>query len=185
MKYGILGGFIKLAFAKTAFAYVEKALPELDMVSYRKRVLKEYRAIVERTPGVGRMKDNMFVMTMYCGAFAIALCKEAEGRMDGEMLKGLIRALADHQKWSAFYAGISAESGKTGKRRSLASGLRRLFFRSGQGIDPVRGRQAGSPKHRIGNRRLVNTRKESGRPTTSVCFFCAAHDKKNQAAMSE
>ena len=94
MKYGLIGSFIKLAFAKTAFAYLEKAIPELDMDDYRKRVLKEYRAIVERTPGIGSMKDNMFVMTMYCGAFAIALYKEAEGRMDEETLKGLIRALA-------------------------------------------------------------------------------------------
>ena len=55
MKYGILGGFIKLAFANTAFAYMEKAFPEMDMGDYRKRVLKEYRAIVERTPGIGSM----------------------------------------------------------------------------------------------------------------------------------
>ena len=94
MKYGILGGFIKLAFAKTAFSYLETAIPELDMAAYRKRVLKEYRAIVERTPGIGSMKDNMFVMTMYCGAFAIALYKMADGKLDEEKLKGLIRALA-------------------------------------------------------------------------------------------
>ena len=73
MKYGITGSFIKLAFAKTAFAYLEEAIPGLDMVSYKKRVLREYRAIVERTPGIGSMKDNMFVLTMYCGAFAITL----------------------------------------------------------------------------------------------------------------
>ena len=94
MKYGILVGFIKFAFAKTAFAYMEEAIPGLDMVSYKKRVLREYRAIVERTPGIGSIKDNMFVLTMYCGAFAIALYKEAEGRMDEETLKGLVHALA-------------------------------------------------------------------------------------------
>lgn len=94
MKYGILGGFIRLAFARTAFDYVEKAVPEMDMASYKKRVLKEYRAIVERTPGVGSMKDNMFVMTMYAGAFLIALYKEAEGKLDEEKLKGLVRAAA-------------------------------------------------------------------------------------------
>ena len=64
MKYGIPGSFIKLALAKTAFAYMEKAIPELDMAAYKMRVLKEYRAIVERTPGIGSMKDNMFVLTM-------------------------------------------------------------------------------------------------------------------------
>ncbi len=94
MKYGILGGFIKLAFAKTAFDYVAKEIPEIDQASYQKRVLTEYRAIVERTPGIGSMKENMFVMTMYCGAFAIALYKEADGKMDEEKLKGLIHALA-------------------------------------------------------------------------------------------
>jgi hypothetical protein len=94
MKYGLAGVFIKFAFAKTAFEYIEKTLPGMDMASYKKRVLREYRAIVERTPGIGRMKDNMFVMTMYAGAFLIALYKEAEGRLDEEKLKGLVRAAA-------------------------------------------------------------------------------------------
>ena len=94
MKYGIMGGFIKLAFAKTAYDYIEKEIPEMDMASYRKRILKEDRASVERTPGIGSMKDNMVVRTMYAGAFLIALYKEAEGKLDEEGLKGLIRAEA-------------------------------------------------------------------------------------------
>ena len=79
MKHGIIGAFIKLAFAKTAFRYIEKEIPEIDLPLYKKRVLSEYKAIVARTSGVGSMKDNMFIMTMYCGAFAIALYKSAEG----------------------------------------------------------------------------------------------------------
>ncbi len=94
MKYGIMGGFIRFAFAKTAFGYIEKELPEIDMPSYKKRVLKEYKAIVKRTPGIGSMKDNMFVMTMYAGAFLIALYKEANGKLDEEKLKELVRAAA-------------------------------------------------------------------------------------------
>ena len=94
MKYGVVGVFIKFAFAKTAFSYIEKTVPEMDMASYKKHVLKEYRAIVERTPGIGSMKDNMFVMTMYAGAFLIALYKEADGKLDEEKLKGLVRAAA-------------------------------------------------------------------------------------------
>ena len=58
MKYGIMGGFIRFAFAKTAFGYIEKELPEIDMRSYKKRVLEEYKAIVARTPGIGSMKDK-------------------------------------------------------------------------------------------------------------------------------
>ena len=118
MKCGIPGGFIKLAFAKTAFAYMEEAIPELDMAAYKKRVLKEYRAIVERTPGIGSIKDNMFVLTMYCGAFAIALYKEAEGRMDEEKLKGLIRALAYCPLMVKAKQGKSAFTGKEIENRT-------------------------------------------------------------------
>ena len=75
MKYGFMGAFVKLAFAKTAFSYLEQQLPNLDMASYRRRVLAEYKAIVARTPSVGTMRDNMFAMTMYAGAFFIALYK--------------------------------------------------------------------------------------------------------------
>lgn len=54
-------------------------------------VRKEYRAIVERTPGIGSMKDNMFVMTMYAAAFVIALYKESDGYLDEEKLPGLVK----------------------------------------------------------------------------------------------
>lgn len=94
MKYGIMGGFIRFAFAKTVFEYIEKEISEIDLPSYKKQVLKEYKAIVKRTPGIGSMKDNMFVMTMYAGAFLIALYKEADGLLDEEKLKGLVRAAA-------------------------------------------------------------------------------------------
>lgn len=40
------------------------------------------------------MKEIMFVMTMYCGAVAIALYKSTDGKMGEEKLKGLIRALS-------------------------------------------------------------------------------------------
>ena len=87
-----MGGFVKFAFAKTVFEYIEKEIPEINIASYKKRVQKEYKAIVERTPGVGKMKDNMFVMTMYAGTFLISLYKEADGKLDEEKLKELIHA---------------------------------------------------------------------------------------------
>ena len=55
MKYGMIGGFIKFAFAKTAFDYIEKEIPGIKMATYKPRALREYRAIVERTPGIGSM----------------------------------------------------------------------------------------------------------------------------------
>lgn len=91
MKYGFLGAFIKFAFGKTAFGFMEKEVPVLDMADYKIRVGREYKAIVARTPCVGKMKDNMFVMTMYAGAFFIALYKEAKVHMTEELLQGLVR----------------------------------------------------------------------------------------------
>ena len=91
MKYGIIGSFVRLAFAKTAFDYIERQFPDLDLSNYRRRVLAEYKAIVARTPSVGPMKKNMFVMTMYAGAFFIALFKAERERMTPEVLQELIR----------------------------------------------------------------------------------------------
>lgn len=81
MKYGIVGTFVKTAFANTAFNFMKREVPELNIHEYKKKVIKEYKAIVKRTPSVGSMKDNMFVMTIYAGALFIALYKEAKEDM--------------------------------------------------------------------------------------------------------
>lgn len=121
MKYGIMGGFIRFAFAKTAFDYIEKVIPEIDLPSYKKRVRKEYKAIVARTPSIGSMKDNMFVMTMYAGAFLIALYKEADGKLDEEKLKGLVRAAAYCPLMMKAKQGKSAFTEKEIKTRTRQS----------------------------------------------------------------
>lgn len=121
MKYGIMGGFIRFAFAKTAFGYIEKEIPEIDLPSYKKRVLKEYKAIVKRTPGIGSMKDNMFVVTMYAGAYLIALYKEANGKLKDEKLQGLIRAAAHCPLMVKAKQGKSAFTEKEIKTRTHQS----------------------------------------------------------------
>ena len=94
MKYGIMGSFVRLAFSKTAFDYLAQQIPGLDLAGYKRRVLAEYKAIVARTPAVGPMSKNMFVMTMYAGAFFIALYKAAPGGMDPEVIRGLVREVS-------------------------------------------------------------------------------------------
>ena len=42
MRYGMIGGFIKFAFAKTAFDYIEKEIPAIDMATYQPRALREF-----------------------------------------------------------------------------------------------------------------------------------------------
>ena len=89
MKYGLMGPFVKLAFAKTAFGYLGEQLPDLDMASYKRRALLEYKAIVARTPSVGPMRNNMFVVSMYAAAFVIALYKTEPELLTPDVLQGL------------------------------------------------------------------------------------------------
>ena len=91
MKYGFIGAFVKMAFANTAFNFIKNEVPEVDIADYKKRVIKEYKAIVKRTPSVGSMKDNMFVITMYAGALFIALYKEAKEYMTPELIEKLVK----------------------------------------------------------------------------------------------
>ncbi|MBE6472601.1 MAG: hypothetical protein E7Z99_03350 [Coriobacteriaceae bacterium] len=94
MKYGVMGRFVHAAFGKTAYDYVGTQFPDLDIADCKRRVLGEYKAIVARTPSVGPMRKNMFVMTMYAGAFFIALYKSERERMTPEVIEGLIREVS-------------------------------------------------------------------------------------------
>lgn len=96
MKYGVMGSFVKLAFANTVFGYLEKRLPDLDMASYKRRALSEYKAIVARSPSVGPMRDNMFVVSMYAAAFVIALYKAEPELLTPDVLQGLAKAASYH-----------------------------------------------------------------------------------------
>ena len=91
MKYGFIGASVKMAFANTAFNFIKNEVPEIDNADYKKRVVKEYKAIVKRTSSVGSMKDNMFVMTMYAGALFIAFYKEAKEYMTPELIEKLVK----------------------------------------------------------------------------------------------
>lgn len=91
MKYGLIGTFVKIAFAKTAFSFIEREIKEIDIEDYKKKVIKEYKAIVNRTPSVGKMKDNMFVITMYAGALFIVLYKEAKEYLTPDLIQKLIK----------------------------------------------------------------------------------------------
>lgn len=91
MKYGVMGSFIRFALGGPAFKCVAKHYPDLDMAAYKCRVLAEYKAIVARTPSVGSMRENMFVITMYAGALVIALYKTEPELLTPEVLDDLVR----------------------------------------------------------------------------------------------
>lgn len=94
MRYGVAARFIKLSFSKTAFDYIARELPSLDIRDYRRRVLKEYRAMVERTPEVGSFKENAFVLALYAACFFLAMYKAEREQMSDEIIKGLVREVS-------------------------------------------------------------------------------------------
>lgn len=124
MRYGIIGRFVWAAFAKTAFSYMKRTVPEMDAADYKRRVLREYRAIIRRTASVGSMRNNMFVVVMYAGALIIAFYKEAKEAMTEEVLTGLIREASYCPVMVKAKRGKSAFTKKeiaTRKRQSLWS----------------------------------------------------------------
>ena len=118
MKFGAMGSFVKFAFAKTSFDYLEKRLPSLDMTSYKRRALLEYRAIVARTPSVGPLRNNMFVVSMYAAAFVIALYKTKPELLTPDVLQGLVQAASYCPLMRAAKEGKSAFTKKEIRTRT-------------------------------------------------------------------
>lgn len=121
MKYGFIGMFIPLAFGKTAFSYLKKNSTNIDFDAYQKRVRQTYKDIVKRTPSVGPMKENMFVITMYAGAYLIAIYKEGKDFINEEILKGLIKEVSYSPLMRKAKEGKSAFTQKVIENRTRQS----------------------------------------------------------------
>lgn len=91
MKYGITAIFIKVAFSKTAFHYIEKQAPDLDIKEFRRKVFSEYREMVKRAPEVGSLRKNAFVTALYAACFFLAMYKIGKEFMSDALIEGLIR----------------------------------------------------------------------------------------------
>lgn len=93
MKYGLMGMLFSKMFAKTIYEYTEKAVPKIDISSFRKKHMAEYKALVFRTPSVGSMKDNMFAPVMYLACYGFAYYKADPERITMEVFDGMIDAI--------------------------------------------------------------------------------------------
>ena len=54
-----MGRLFPAMFGKVVYAYTAKALPDMDIRAFRKKQMKEYKAMAARTPSVGSAKENM------------------------------------------------------------------------------------------------------------------------------
>ena len=105
MKLGIIGMLFPAMFDKVVYDYTAMALPELDIREFKKKQMKEYKAMVARTPGVGSMKENMFAPVMYLACFGFSYYKADPERITMDVFDGMIDAVCKSEMMKRFYKG--------------------------------------------------------------------------------
>ncbi len=105
MKLGITGRLFPLVFDKTVYGYTKKAVPELNMREFKKKHRKEYEAMVERTPSVGPLKDNMFAPVMYMACYGFSYYKADPEHVTADVFDGMIGAICKSGMMRRFYRG--------------------------------------------------------------------------------
>lgn len=105
MKFGLMGRLFSAMFGKTVYGYTAKAVPGIDIRAFRKRHLKEYRAMVARTPAVGSMKENMFALVMYLACYGFAYYKADPEHITMDVFDGMIDAICRCDTMKRFYKG--------------------------------------------------------------------------------
>lgn len=105
MKYGLIGTLVPILFDKIAYGYTQTALPDMDMKAFKRTHRKEYKDMVERTPEVGSMKDNMFAIVMYLACYGFSYYKAAPEQITMEVFDGMIDALCKSDMMKLFYKG--------------------------------------------------------------------------------
>ncbi len=93
MKYGLIGALIPMLLDKPVYAYTASVLPQIDKKEFKSMHRREYRAMIERTPGVGSMKDNMFAIVMYLACYGFSYYKAAPDKITNEIFEGMIDAI--------------------------------------------------------------------------------------------
>lgn len=105
MKLGMMGRLFPIMFSKTVYGYTAKAVPEMDVRKFKKKHLKEYKAMVARTPSVGSAKENMFAPVMYLACFGFSYYKADPERITMEVFDGMIDAICKSDMMKRFYQG--------------------------------------------------------------------------------
>ncbi len=101
MKYNTYSKMIKLFIKRPIYKCLRERVPGLITSDYKKRSNKEYRAIIERTEGVGGTKNNPLEIILIFIAFPIALYKCSEGRIDDDTFEAMIISVSESKimKW--------------------------------------------------------------------------------------
>lgn len=92
LKYGIIAKAVELLCFKSALGRLAELRPEMNMSDYRKRVKREYRAMLLRTPDIG---GSSLEMNLYIAAFVFSLHKAEPEKITPDIVNEMVTAVFD------------------------------------------------------------------------------------------
>lgn len=105
MKPGLMGHLFELMLDKTVYDYTKRVLPDMDMNDFKRKHRKEYRQMLQRTPSIGSMKENMFAPVVYLACYGFAYYKADPERITMDVFDGMIDAICKSETMKKFYKG--------------------------------------------------------------------------------
>lgn len=122
MRYGLMAVMTRMIIQGPIFRYVEESMPQIDQRQFKKNTIKEFHAIIRRTPSIGGSK-NPFQMTVMFAAFAIAAYKAAQPVINDELFIGMVDAVSYCDTMKKLYVGKDEFS-----RKNIASRRKQAEF---------------------------------------------------------
>lgn len=92
LKYGILAKAVELLCFKPALARLSELHPDLDIKKYKKKVKREYKAMLLRTPDIG---GSSLEANLYIAAFVFSLHKADEEIITPYIVDEMVTAVFD------------------------------------------------------------------------------------------
>ncbi len=92
MKYSLIAKLMPVILDKTVYGYLEKDGANM-IKEVRKKIKREYKAMVLRTPGLE--KGNSLEKNLIIGCYLLSFVKAAPELVDEERFSGIIKALCD------------------------------------------------------------------------------------------
>lgn len=92
LKYGIYAKAVELLCFKSALARLAEIYPDMDMKDYKKKVKREFKAMLLRTPDIG---GSSLEMNLYIAAFVFSLHKAEPDKIDPDVVNEMVTAVFD------------------------------------------------------------------------------------------
>ena len=116
MKYFPIGLMAPMFFGKTVYAYTASAVPELDIKAFKKEHLKEYKAMIKRTPSIGSPKENIFAPVMYLACYLFSYYKADPKKITMDVFDGMVNAVCYNERMKKMYKNKSCFDSKKMER---------------------------------------------------------------------